>query len=145
MNSPLGGHTESLRPLDLSVVCSASRAPAVAPFRHSVLVVDDEPDMRDAVTEALEDAGYQVFGAANGKEGLALMGALSEPRAVILDLMMPVIDGIDVYRIMKETPALADIPVVVSTSDPSRAPKGVPLMKKPVSLERLLMAVAALF
>ena len=145
MKSTVADHTEGLRSFDAKVHPASDDATGPTTAEHSVLVVDDEPDMRDAMTEALEDAGYRVFGAANGKEGLELLGGLTGSRAVILDLTMPVMDGVDLYRIMKATPALADIPVVVSTADPARAPSGVPLMKKPVSLERLLVAVAALF
>ena len=145
MTSIVDGYAESLRLLDATTGRRPSDVPAVSPFQYSVLVVDDEADMRDALGEALEDAGYRVFHAANGAEGLELLCDLAGPCAVILDLTMPVMNGIELYRIMKETPALADIPVVVSTTDPSRAPKGVPLMKKPVSLESLLTTVAALF
>jgi len=119
-------------------------APIVTPH-NTVLVVDDEADTRAALSEALADAGYQVLLAANGKEGLALLAGLKRPCAVILDLTMPVMSGIELYGLMKATPALADIPVLISTADTARVPVGLPLMKKPVSLERLLAAVARLF
>jgi CheY-like chemotaxis protein len=112
---------------------------------QTILVIDDEIDTRAALSDALEDAGYRVLLAANGREGLALLPGLTRPCGVILDLTMPVLNGLDLFRIIKATPALADIPVVISTADPSRVPKGVTLMKKPVSVERLLTTVAALF
>ena len=59
--------------------------------------------------------------------------------------MMPVMDGGELYNAMLADPTLADIPVIVSTSDPSRAPSGVLLMKKPVNLKMMLKTVARFF
>ena len=53
--------------------------------------------------------------------------------------------GSELYSVLRADPALADIPVVVSTSDPSRAPAGVLIMRKPIDLDRLIAAVASLF
>ncbi len=54
---------------------------------------------------------------------------------------MPVLDGNEMYRMMQDDPRLANIPVIISTSDPSRAPSGVLIIKKPVNVARLLSAV----
>jgi CheY-like chemotaxis protein len=113
--------------------------------QKTVLVVDDEADIRESLRDALDDEGYAVFVASNGKEALALLPALARPCAVILDIIMPVMSGTEFYEAMLATPTLADIPVLMSTSDPSRAPGRVPVMKKPIDLDRLLAAVAALF
>ena len=113
--------------------------------QKTVLVVDDEADIRESLKDALGDEGYLVFVAANGKEALQLLPGLSRPCAVILDIIMPVMSGTDFYQAMRATPTLADIPVLVSTSDPSRAPSRVRVMKKPINLDRLLTAVAGLF
>jgi CheY-like chemotaxis protein len=112
---------------------------------RTVLVVDDEADIRESLRDALGDEGYAVVVAANGKEALEILPALPKPCAVILDIIMPVMSGTELYEAMRTTPALADIPVLISTSDPSRAPGRVPLMKKPINLDRLLDAVARLF
>jgi two-component system, sensor histidine kinase and response regulator len=114
-------------------------------MRKTVLIVDDEPDIRESLREALEEEGYAVVEAANGKEALALLPDLPRPCALILDIIMPVMSGNELYAAMQADPALADIPLVVSTSDPSRAPSGVLLMKKPVHFSRLLTTVAGLF
>jgi CheY-like chemotaxis protein len=113
--------------------------------QKTVLVVDDEADIRDSLRDALGDEGYTVFTAANGKEALALLPSLKRPCAIILDIIMPVMNGTDFYQAMRDAPESADIPVVVSTSDPSRAPHRLQVLKKPVNLERLLSVVAALF
>jgi CheY-like chemotaxis protein len=113
--------------------------------QKTVLVVDDEADIRESLRDALGDEGYQVVVASNGKEALELLPGLSRPCAVILDIIMPVMSGTELYEAMLATPTLADIPVLMSTSDPSRVPGRVPVMKKPINLDRLLTAVAGLF
>lgn len=130
------------RPANETDSSARHKLPASQP---TILVVDDEVDTRAALSEALVDAGYRVVLAANGRDGLQLLPSLPKPLGVILDLTMPFMSGLELYQIMQATPTLADIPVVISTSDPARAPKGVPLVRKPVSLERLLAAVARLF
>jgi CheY-like chemotaxis protein len=55
--------------------------------------------------------------------------------------MMPEVSGVEVYLHMQADPKLKQIPVIISTSDPSRAPSGVPIMKKPIDLDRLLDTV----
>lgn len=112
---------------------------------RTVLVVDDEADIRDSLEDALGDEGYAVLGASNGQEALRLLPSLKRPCAIILDIIMPVMGGAEFYRALRANPEMADIPVLVSTSDPSRAPQCVPIMKKPIDLERLLSVVAALF
>jgi CheY-like chemotaxis protein len=111
----------------------------------TVLVVDDEPDIRESLRDALEDEGYDVVTAANGREALKVLPGLSRPLALILDIIMPVMSGVELYAALQSDPQLATIPVVVSTSDPSRAPAGVLLMRKPIDLERLLKVIKGLF
>jgi CheY-like chemotaxis protein len=106
-----------------------------------ILIVDDEQDLLDSLAEFFEDEGFSVVTARNGAEALARLGNGELPSVVILDLLMPVMSGIEVYEVMQNDPRLARLPVVVSTSDPSRAPSGVLIMKKPVNLDRLLSTV----
>jgi two-component system, sensor histidine kinase and response regulator len=113
--------------------------------QRTVLLIDDEPEIRDSLRDALGDDGYSVVVATNGREALALLPRLSRPCVVILDVIMPVMSGAELYAAMQADPALAQIPVVVSTSDPSRAPRGLPIVRKPIDLERLLRMIAALF
>jgi CheY-like chemotaxis protein len=108
---------------------------------NRVLIVDDEPDFRDSLQEFLEDKGYEVDAAANGAEALDLLRSNDLPCLVVLDLAMPVLDGRATYCAMQQDPRLSRLPVIVSTSDPARAPSGVPILKKPVNLQRLLMAI----
>jgi len=106
-----------------------------------ILIVDDEADIRDSLQEFFEDEGFVVATAANGEQGLARLRAGPLPCVIILDLLMPVLDGNEMYEQMQADPALARVPVIISTSDPRRAPSGVPTLKKPVSLMRLLASV----
>jgi CheY-like chemotaxis protein len=112
---------------------------------RTVLVVDDEPDIRESLRDALEDEGYDVVTAANGREALTVLPGLPRPLAMILDIIMPVMSGAELYTALQADPLLASIPVVVSTSDPSRAPAGVLLMRKPIDLDRLLAVIEGLF
>jgi CheY-like chemotaxis protein len=107
-----------------------------------VLVIDDEIDIRESLREVLVDEGYEVALAADGREGLAEVRR-RRPCAIILDIIMPVMSGTEMYAALQEDPALADIPVIISTSDPARAPSGVLIVKKPIDLPRLLTAVEA--
>ena len=106
-----------------------------------VLIVEDERDLLDSLQEFFEDEGFSVQTASNGAEALSLLDADELPSVVLLDLTMPVLDGNELYARMRAEPRLAGIPVIVSTSDPSRAPSGVLIMKKPVNLGSLLGAV----
>jgi CheY-like chemotaxis protein len=107
----------------------------------NVLIVDDEADIRDTLKELFEDEGYDVATAANGVEALRLLAGPTLPGVVVLDLIMPVLTGNEVFARMQLDPRLANVPVIVSTSDPSRAPSGVLIMKKPIDLDRLLGAI----
>ena len=112
------------------------------PSSNTIVVVDDEETICETLKDVLEEEGYEVEVAGNGVDALALLRRLTTtPRMVILDLLMPRMDGNAVFMTMKSDPALADIPVVISTSDPSRAPSGVLIMKKPVDLDVLLDTV----
>jgi CheY-like chemotaxis protein len=90
-----------------------------------VLVVDDERDIRESLQEFFEDEGFEVEAAADGIEALSLLGGPDLPGVVILDLLLPLLSGTEVYQRMQNDERLRNVPVVVSTSDPARAPDGV--------------------
>jgi len=79
-----------------------------------VLVIDDELHARELMTRHLRKAGFQVALAANGREGLELAKQLN-PMAITLDVLMPVMDGWEVFQALKADPDLAEIPVVMCT------------------------------
>ena len=80
--------------------------------RPKILIVDDEPFNRDYLEQELEDLDYQTFPAGNGQEALDKLQTLS-PDLVLLDIMMPVLDGFAVLARMKADPKLRDIPVII--------------------------------
>jgi CheY-like chemotaxis protein len=107
-----------------------------------ILVVEDDADVRDAYVDVLADAGYQVETAANGLRALERLRRGDLPQLVLLDLMMPVMDGTQLRGLMLEDPALRDIPVIIVTAhreDP-QLPCAQRLLK-PVPFEDLLAAV----
>ena len=77
-----------------------------------ILVVDDELDMRTFITTLLETKGYKPLSAEDGIEGLET-ARQTKPSLIILDIMMPKESGIDMYRELKNSPELKDIPVIV--------------------------------
>ena len=80
-----------------------------------VLHIDDKPEMIDMIRIILGKAGYEVAGATNGRSGLQVLETFM-PDVVLLDLMMPDIDGWEVFRSIKANPRTAHIPVVVLTA-----------------------------
>lgn len=80
-----------------------------------ILVVEDESEIREEVAEILEDEGYQVQTAAHGAEALERLRGSARPRLILLDLMMPVMDGPEFRAAQLADPLLAEIPVVIAT------------------------------
>jgi len=111
-----------------------------------ILVVDDDENIRDSLREAFEEQGYDAVTAADGREALEILhDGAQRPDLVVLDLVMPAVDGWRVYETMQADPVLSKIPVVVSTSNPAGAPSGAVVLPKPLKLARLLATVAGLF
>src|SRR5688572_13333187 len=89
--------------------------------RRTILLVDDDNDIRETYGEVLVDEGYQVVLARDGLEALEyLEGTATLPDLILLDLMMPRMDGNQFRGRQLETPRLADIPVVVISASQSR-------------------------
>src|SRR5438105_3068217 len=76
-----------------------------------VLVVDDDPDIRESIVEALKIAGYEVAGAGTGSAALAACWQQC-PDLVLLDLMLPDVDGLEVCRRLREGPNTSRVPIV---------------------------------
>lgn len=113
--------------------------------QKTVLVVEDDPDIRDIVQDLLEAEGYDVVPASHGKQALEFLTEVrsaSKPDLVILDMMMPLVDGRQVLEAMQRDPALATIPVVVISAVMREKPVGAAaFLKKPVPLDKLFEAV----
>jgi len=83
-----------------------------------ILVVDDEPFNVDYLQQELEDAGYKVITAMNGQQALQQI-AENTPHLILLDIMMPVMDGFDVLKHLKKDPHTADLPVIIISANNS--------------------------
>ena len=116
-----------------------------APSRP-ILVVEDEPDIRDAVSDLLELEGYAVQTASNGQEALELLEdaqeAESRPCLILLDVMMPVMDGHTFMARLREDGTHQRIPVVITSASP-QVPEGARAhLRKPYELHRLLDVIS---
>ena len=109
-----------------------------------ILVVDDEVTLRDMITMVLEDAGHLVVTASNGTEALEVL-ARERAEMVLMDIMMPVLDGLEAYVRMRAHPDLGDVPVVLmSAADPPPLDSRLSgFLAKPFRLIELLEAVIA--
>jgi two-component system chemotaxis response regulator CheY len=108
--------------------------------RPILLVEDDEP-FRQALEEELSRAGHYVLTAADGQEALEMLQGDAAPCILLLDLMMPRVNGWQVLDVLKSDPRYADIPVVLLTAVAERAPKDTILFRKPLQLDSLLTVV----
>ena len=114
-----------------------------------VLVVDADPDLRETVADLLAGAGYQVETAENGAIALDLLARSTElPDLILLDMMMPVMDGWDFSEEKRKVSELADIPVIVFSAhadiaEAARAVHAVASLRKPLRLKTLLDAIAS--
>ena len=106
-----------------------------------ILVVDDDDDIRDALVGLLRDAGHPVVEAMDGRQALELARS-SLPRVILLDLMMPVMDGYEFLAERAKHDALVGIPVVVITASGTRTVPGAhSVLHKPFNVDDLLDAV----
>jgi len=110
-----------------------------------LLVVDDDADLREAITDVLRDAGYEVLVASNGRQALEVLARSSPlPGLVLLDMMMPVLDGAGFLAELGHHPEWAGVPVVVfsASATPNIQELGARgWIRKPVDLEALLEVV----
>ncbi len=110
-----------------------------------ILVIDDDPDMRELTTRLLGKEGYRVGCAATGREGLAMARDL-QPAVITLDVMMPELDGWSVLTALKEDPATAAIPVIMLTMVDDEhlgfSLGASDFFTKPVDWERLVATIA---
>jgi CheY-like chemotaxis protein len=112
----------------------------------AVLIVDDDKDIRDTIQELLEDEGYSVATAENGAEALERLRRV-HPQLILLDLTMPVMDGISFREEQMNSDSLAAIPTIVMSARADPGKDAGPLLVraclgKPLDLEELLTLVA---
>jgi CheY-like chemotaxis protein len=112
------------------------------PVPCGVLVVEDDPDLRHLMSRLLVLEGFDPQLAANGREALDVLRATPLPRLILLDLMMPVMDGWQFRQAQRADPAIADIPVIVTTAVPLterfKELQAAAILQKPWDLGELL-------
>ncbi|HZT75049.1 MAG TPA: response regulator [Vicinamibacterales bacterium] len=110
-----------------------------------VLIVEDDADLREMMAQLLSLEGYISATVSNGREALEyLHNGHERPEVILLDLMMPVMDGWEFRRKQQADPAVSDVPVIIlSALDPSRAADvdAEAFLKKPLDFDRLLELV----
>jgi CheY-like chemotaxis protein len=116
------------------------------PDERSILIVEDDTDLREALSEVLRDEGYSVAMAADGREALDRLRRQSLPSLILLDLTMPVMNGWQFRAEQRQDPALSGIPVVVLSAGDYRAEQMGQLgvtdyLRKPIELSRLLRLI----
>lgn len=109
--------------------------------KSHILVVDDDPAIREAIAELLRDQGYDVSVAANGVQALLVCRSRRSPDLIVLDLQMPVMDGTEFARKKDEDPNLSHVPVCVITAfrDSTSIPRGAAVvLRKPLGSADLI-------
>lgn len=109
----------------------------------TVLIIEDDEDIRDTLAEMIRLERFEVRTAANGKEGLEILGAIERPCLILLDLMMPILNGWEFRELQIENAVLASIPVVVvsAATEGMENLKAEGYIKKPVEMEALMRTI----
>lgn len=117
--------------------------------RSQILIVEDDTDLREALTQVLRDEGYDVVEAAHGREALDCLRDGRRPSLILLDLTMPVMNGWQFRTAQRADPTLSSIPVIVLSAGQDLA-KQMPVLglrefiRKPIDLTSLLDSVSRL-
>jgi CheY-like chemotaxis protein len=113
---------------------------------RTVLVVDDNEGIRESLIDVLDIEGYVVVTAEHGAEALAKLRNGVRPCVILLDLMMPVMNGADFRHAQRQDAQLAQIPVVLISADGDLIAKAaelqLPFIAKPMKIDRVFAAVA---
>lgn len=110
---------------------------------NSILVVEDNIDIQESLKATLENEGYSVFTADNGREALDQLGKIPTPCLILLDLMMPIMNGWEFVEEINKDIMLSSIPIVVVTAigDSNNSPKTDGYIPKPINFDALISTV----
>jgi CheY-like chemotaxis protein len=116
--------------------------PVTGPIRAcaAILLVEDDPDVRNNVESLLVCEGYRVLLAENGKRALEILDRFADPVLILADLTMPTMDGWELLQHLRKNDRLMMLPVVIISAGQT-APPGYRLIRKPVRPEELLAIV----
>jgi CheY-like chemotaxis protein len=107
----------------------------------TILVVEDNDDVRDMMAITLELEGHRVLTAANGRQALALLESGVDPALILMDLMMPVMNGWELRSALQRDPRFKDIPVVVISATGGEIGTHAAFLPKPIDVDTLLNVV----
>ena len=110
-----------------------------------VLLVEDNDDIREMMALALQLAGARVMTAANGREALAVLKGQPAPKLILLDLMMPVMNGWELSAALKRDELLAGVPIIVISAMGEIGAAGLhpaEFIPKPIDIDRLIDVVS---
>jgi len=112
-------------------------------MKFVILLVEDDCDVREALAELLESEGFEIHIAVDGWEALEYLRAGRRPGLILLDLMMPRMDGVEFRAAQRRDPAIAGVPVVLLSADAHMREKAAALdaagaLGKPVDIDELL-------
>jgi CheY-like chemotaxis protein len=140
LKASLTDRNESAPPVQLC--CSTESDPKDLGASGFVLIVNDDPALLDATSFVLENEGMAVETARNGEDALTLLGTGRRPALVLLDLVMPVMNGWEFLATVASDPRLEGIPVVVLTAaEHAEVPGAVEVLSEPMDLQELLRIV----
>jgi CheY-like chemotaxis protein len=126
---------------------TAAIKPRELPSRRVAFVIDDSEDARELYGDALRSAGYRVFEARDGREAQDLLLEHPTPTAIVLDLLMPNMDGFELLDLIRSYRRLLRIPTLVVTASFDRVELGVPFsgcLRKPVDGKTVVQALEEL-
>ena len=106
-----------------------------------ILVIDDDVDVRNVMSLLLRAEGYRVATAANGRDALDYLGQGEVPDLILLDVMMPVMDGWQFLQRQQQDPALAQIPIIILSAASDVTSVAVAHFQKPVPFDQLLETI----
>ena len=116
----------------------------------TILIIEDDADIRQTLALLLQDQGYQVYEAENGSVALALLEDIPHPCIILLDLFMPIMDGVEFLSLLRVIPnrVIATLPVVVVSAAPpdgeivkTAVQNASGFIKKPFELDGLLAMI----
>jgi CheY-like chemotaxis protein len=114
-----------------------------------IFIVEDEADIRDTLADILESEGYAIAAAANGREALDKLSVSAPPKVILLDLLMPVMNGLEFRLEQSLRPGIAGVPVVLMSADYQTQQKaekmGVAHLRKPLDLDCLVTTLKKYF
>jgi CheY-like chemotaxis protein len=121
--------------------CNGQVALMIPEGQVAILVVDDESSVREILRDVLLEEGFAVYSAAHGAEALEILAQCQLPSLILLDVMMPVMDGVQFLKELRSREELKRIPVLVTSATSQKPQAAEGFLPKPFALSTLLEAV----